>query len=89
MVITTAPQFTQEQCQQVLALLKLQTLYSAYPYSTHQVGIILKSHDKLFSNMAGIPQISSINLSSLGFDFKFSIFSSCYLVPHVSVIPSK
>ena len=43
------------------------------------------SHDKLFSNIAGIP--SSLTLNPIGFDSKFYVFSS--LVPLVSITHSK
>jgi hypothetical protein len=84
-----AHQFTPEQCQQILAMLKPQITENANSHSANQVGINPDSRDQLFSNMTGIPKSSLINLNSLSFDSKFSVFYSCHMTSPVSSNPSK
>jgi len=83
------PQFTPEQCQQLLAMLKPPSLDNAPSPSAHHVGLTTYSRDQLIPHMSGISPSSSINFHPLNLDPKFSIFSSCHSVSPASTISSK
>lgn len=83
------PQFTPEQCQQLLAMLKPPSLENAPSPSAHHVGLTIDSRDQLIPHMSGISPSSFLNFHPFNLDPKFSVFSSCNSVSPVSTICSK